>query len=191
MPAGPAGDLGQRRGSPADGVREHRLFGDVDDPRGRGERRSGPPGGDARPVPALVDLVERGEGAGLEAEPGSERPADLAAAPGRMRADGRGDLDEPAGQRGRDLGACPPTERRELAGEDRAVGGVEHLESGLESNVVDELLGVLAGVTRATDGPQQRGLEDDPPVGVVFQAEAPGERLGDGAGPQPLLEGHT
>ena len=190
VPAGPAGHLGDGPRGSRRGMGEHGLLRDVDDACRQGQPLASAAFGDAQAVPAFVDLVERGDRGGVEAEPRPQRSAHLAPATRRHRTDGGGELDESLRQRrGRGL-TGPPTELGELTAEHRRIAGVERLESGLERHVVDEVGGVLARMGGAPDCPEQGDLKHHSPL-TVGQTERPRQGLGRRTGLQPLLEGNA
>ena len=105
--------------------------------------------GDAAAVPALVDVVERGDGRLVDAEPRAERRAHLAARPGGVHA-GRSACARRSVASSSAAGRIPVAEARRRRS--AASAGSSSLSARSKLDVVAEHRGVLGRVGGAADG---------------------------------------
>jgi hypothetical protein len=143
LTAGPAAYLGHCHRQAASSMRQYGLFGHMDDAGVYRQGVAGAAGWDAGTVPAVVDLVQCGDGDGLETQLRAERTADLAAGSRCLRANGRRRVEEPLRENRLTIETDPHSELGHLRPQDLRSGGVEHFQHGLERDIVDEHRGVL------------------------------------------------
>ncbi|MEU7467523.1 hypothetical protein AB0A94_02980 [Streptomyces sp. NPDC044984] len=123
MTAGPSLHLQCRRDRSTRRMSQYGLFGDVDDTRGQGQPGARTAVGNAGPVPAFVDVVQRREGVRAHTEPLAEHPARLAAVAHGFHPRTRQDLGQDAGQPGSVLPG-PSAQPEELLRHRRPVGRI-------------------------------------------------------------------
>ncbi len=138
-------------------VRHHGLLGDVHDPRRERQLVAGPPGGKAKAVVTLVDLIERRDRPRRQTQPGAERGADLATPLAEFAPLSRNLLGEARAQPLGALSPRPAGEPSPLGGHFVRIGQLQGLQLALDRDVIVEQVRERGGVSRASERAQQGG----------------------------------
>lgn len=150
-----AGDRSERRSRSTRPVGDHGLLGQMHHSCDQRKLVAAVQARKPVPVPAFVNVIERGDRVGPQSELRPQRPRRLTGRSRRLRPHGGGDLDEPRTQHG---GAIVGGPRPEAVHRCR-VGDIEAVHRPLEREVIVEIPGILGRERGAPQSEQQRRLE--------------------------------